>query len=108
MAHDLSTSKGLVVATGGGVVLDADNMRDFYASGLVVCLQCAPDVILQRVEGDTNRPLLAGSREEKLVRMTSLMKRRRPLYDAIPNQIDTSNLSIKDVATRIEALYTRI
>ena len=97
VAQDLSARTGLVVATGGGVVMDAGNMEDFYRSGTVICFSATPEAILERVAGDTNRPLLAGDAAEKMAKMMPLLEKRRPLYGAIPNQVDTSGLTVDEV-----------
>jgi shikimate kinase len=101
---DLAEQTGLVVATGGGVVLNPDNVQDFSKRGLVICLSATPEVILSRVEHDTNRPLLnAGDKMEKIC---ALLASRQALYEAIPNQIDTSDLSVEAVVERILSLYS--
>ena len=100
VAHDLSDRTGLVVATGGGVVMDSRNMADFYRSGTVICFSAVPEVILERVAGDSNRPLLAGDTAEKTAKMMPLLEKRRPLYGAIPNQVDTTGLTLDEVAER--------
>jgi shikimate kinase len=99
----LSSQAGCVVATGGGVVLNPDNISDFSKSGLVICLSASPEVILSRVEHDTNRPLLFA--DDKMEKIQTLLKSRQALYDAIPNQIDTSDLTADEVVSRIVALY---
>jgi shikimate kinase len=50
----------LVIACGGGAVLDADNRRVLRDSGFVVWLAASPDVLASRLVGDDSRPLLAG------------------------------------------------
>ncbi|MBT3191684.1 MAG: shikimate kinase [Verrucomicrobia bacterium] len=100
---DLSAQPGCVIATGGGVVLNSDNIRDFSQDGLVVCLSATPEVILARVEHDTNRPLL--NADDKMEKICSLLDSRQVLYDAIPNQIDTSELTATEVVDRIVSLY---
>lgn len=101
VAHDLAAGTGLVVATGGGVVMDNRNMDDFYRSGSVVCLSASPETILKRVAEDTNRPLLAGDLEEKLAKILPLLEKRRRHYEAIPSRVDTSDLTIEEVVERI-------
>jgi shikimate kinase len=100
---DLSAESGRVIATGGGVVLNADNIRDYSREGLVICLSATPEVILARVEHDTNRPLLFA--DDKMEKIRTLLDSRQSLYDAIPNQIDTSALTADEVVERIVALY---
>ncbi len=100
---DLSRESGRVIATGGGVVVNADNIRDYSNGGLVICLSATPEVILARVEHDTNRPLLFT--DDKMGKIRTLLASRQALYDAIPNQIDTSELSVDEVVDRIVTLY---
>ncbi len=104
VAHDLANESGLVIATGGGVVLDPDNMADFTRTGTVICLSATPEAILARVQHDTNRPLL--QEEDVLGKINALLEKRRALYDAIPNQIDTTLLTTEEVTDRIRALLS--
>ncbi len=103
---DLSGQRGLVVATGGGVVLNPANVHDLSASGLLVCLTASVEVILSRLEGDTGRPLLNAIDKETKAR--ELMNARAHLYAAIPFRIDTSTLSIDDVTGLIMGEYVSI
>ena len=103
LVRELSARDGLVVATGGGIVLNPDNIRDFSRTGLAVCLNATPETILARVGHDTNRPLLAVP--DKMGKIRSLLDARRPLYAAVPNQVDTNGLSVEQVVGRIVSLY---
>ncbi len=100
---DLSEASGHVIATGGGVVLNPDNIRDYSDRGLVICLSATPEVILARVEHDTNRPLL--NADDKMAKIRGILDTRQPLYDAIPNQVDTSDLTVDEVVDRVVTLY---
>jgi len=103
LVRELSRSRGLVIAAGGGVVLNPLNVRDFRRSGLVVCLSASPEIIYKRTHRQRHRPLLESG--DKLRRIVRLLALRRPFYDAIPHQIDTSTLSPTAVVRRILALY---
>jgi shikimate kinase len=103
LVRELAARDGLVVATGGGVVLDPGNVTDFSRSGLVVCLQASPGTVMKRVSGETHRPLLEG--DEKARRIVKLLSDRRLLYGAIPHQIDTDALTPDQVVERIIRLY---
>jgi len=103
LVKELSGTKGLVIATGGGIVLNPENIKDFSRSGLVVCLMARPATVLKRVAGDTSRPLLAGN--DKSGKVIELMESRQKLYEAIPNRIDTDSLTANEVATRIISLF---
>lgn len=100
LVKELSAKQGLVIGAGGGVVLNADNVKDYARSGLVVCLTAGPDVILKRLAGDNSRPLLEG--EEKAARILKLLESRRALYDAIPFKVDTSCRTPSEVVAVIE------
>ncbi len=102
LVGELSAQENLIIATGGGVVLNPDNLRDFSATGWVVCLSAPPEVILRRVASETHRPLL--EEQDKAARITRLLESRRALYAAIPHQVDTTNLSPEQAATRIMEL----
>lgn len=105
LVMELSREGGKVIATGGGVVLNQDNIRDFQESGIVICLTGRPEVILSRVENETHRPLLEV--ENRLEKIKNLLAARRPFYDRIEDRVDTSDLSIEEVVERIIAIYDR-
>jgi len=100
---ELAAGDGQIIGTGGGIVLDPDNIADFSRTGLVVCLQATPQTIFDRVAHDTNRPLLAGG--DKMCRIREILDARRELYDSVPCRIDTDDLSIEQVVERVIALY---
>ena len=102
LAHELSQREGLIISTGGGVVLNSDNMTDFHRNGLVVCLTATPEVIFGRLGNDTSRPLLSGDKKEQIV---GILEKRKPLYDAIKHQIDADILGPEERADAILKLY---
>lgn len=102
LAHELSQREGLIISTGGGVVLNPDNLTDFGKNGLVVCLTASPATIFQRLENNTTRPLLSGDKKEQI---GALLKTRQPLYDAIVHQIDGDRLDPDGRAEAILKLY---
>lgn len=99
LARELSRQSGLVIACGGGVVLNPDNVNDYSRTGLVVCLTATPDVIMERTSRARNRPLL--EEQDRLKRILELLEKRRHLYAAIPNQVDTSVMPAEQVVETI-------
>lgn len=89
--------RGLVISTGGGMLVDASNLAVMLASGLVVCLNASADTIRQRLVAQTGRPLFAGDWE-------ALLEKRRPAYAAIPHQINTDGKTPEQVAEEVIAL----
>lgn len=75
---ELTSVSGIVMATGGGVVLDPENRRRLRATGWVVYLNVPPLMLYQRTRHDRNRPLLQV--EDPLARLESLHEARDPLY----------------------------
>jgi len=99
LAVELSRRSNLVIAAGGGIVLNPDNIRDFSATGHVICLQASPDEILRRVAASTQRPLLEQGDKGKRIR--KLLNVRQPLYNAIPCQVETTGKNIADVVADV-------
>ncbi len=95
----------LVIACGGGAVLDADTRKRLHASGFVVWLQAPPAVLGARVGDGSTRPLLRDGSIATLERLASL---RAPAYeDAADVVVHTEDRTVDDVAARvIEELHS--
>lgn len=105
LVRELAPPQGRVIATGGGVVLNPDNIRDFQAGGLVICLKAQPEIIFQRVAQNRNRPLL--NTPDPRARIAALLAERNPFYEAISESVDTSALSISQIVDDLAARYAR-
>ena len=106
LVKELSGKNNLVIATGGGIVLNNDNIKDFNLTGLVICLYATPETILTRVASDTSRPLLAGN--DKMGKIMKLLESRRHLYESITHKIDTSDMTINEVVSTALKIYKTI
>ena len=96
LIYELALRNGLVIATGGGALID-DAMREtMIQSGLVVCLNASKADIRQRLAENANRPLAAG--------WESLFEMRRSAYARMPFQIMTTDKSPEAIAGEIAAL----
>lgn len=95
--------KEIVVAMGGGAIVDRENARTMKASGPVICLTARPEVILQRVQGDTTRPLL--QEPNPLDNIQQLLADRAEAYTRADITIDTSSLGPDAV---VEAILTAL
>lgn len=102
LVQELSQRSGIIISTGGGVVLNPANIADFEKNGLVVCLTASPETVFKRVEKDTNRPLLSG---DKKAQIATLLEKRKPLYSAIRHGINTDELTDVQTADLILKLY---
>ena len=102
---------GQVLATGGGVVLDPENVALLRKTGVVVWLQADPDTIRERLSRDRvqedQRPSLTGS--GTLDEVEEVLKTRQPLYAAAAHVIiDTTGQSIEQVAEKVLAAIKQI
>lgn len=78
----LETSGGRdqVVATGGGIVLNAANRERMKNTGVVIYLKTSLNVLWDRVKSKTDRPLLRGRDPQET--LAALFRDREPLYEA--------------------------
>ncbi|MEI6083111.1 MAG: shikimate kinase [Verrucomicrobiota bacterium] len=104
LAQELAAKSDQVIATGGGIVLNPDNLRDFSRTGLVVCFWISPEAAFKRTKRSKKRPLLEGDTDRR-ARLEALLKQREPLYRAIPHQIDVSAMTERQQADVIERIY---
>lgn len=81
MLAELAARSGLVLATGGGAVLDPDNRRLLREHGFVIWLDAAIDAQLARLARDRQRPLLHAP--DRRARLENLATERNPLYAEI-------------------------
>jgi shikimate kinase len=99
----LTAMDGVVVATGGGAILDPDNRRGLSSRGVVVYLHCSPEQQYRRTSHDRNRPLL--QTEDPLQRLRDLMAVRDPLYrEAADLVVSTEKRSAAAVTKEIVRL----
>ena len=81
----LSGEHDLVLATGGGVVLDPQNRKCLAETGLVIYLCVLPDELYARTRRDRNRPLLQVA--DPLTKIRELHQQRDPLYREIADLV---------------------
>jgi shikimate kinase len=96
---DLAKKDGLVVACGGGVFVDPDNIRVLRSSGTVVCLTSSPEVILERTSRFTHRPLL--NVDNPLEKIKELLAKRMPSYSQAHFIVDCDKFSVEDAAREV-------
>ncbi|HZY31517.1 MAG TPA: shikimate kinase [Candidatus Methylomirabilis sp.] len=95
----LANRRDCVIATGGGAVLDAENVQHLKTGGIIICLRAEPGVILQRIGTDARRPLLQGP--ERLAKIRELLDHRAPAYAKADLCIDTSTSHVEEIVDRI-------
>lgn len=100
----LLAGAGLLLATGGGVVLDAGNRHLLRTRGFVVWLQVGVEEQLRRLARDRTRPLL--QREDRAAVLREMALARAPLYAEVADLcFDTAGL---DAPAATEALARQL
>jgi len=110
MVAELCELSGVVIATGGGVVLRPENRQALSAGGRVIYLHASVEQQLDRTSRDRNRPLLRNSDPGKV--LGSLMEIRDPLYREIADVIVETDerpprMVVQEIIDRLEALAPR-
>jgi len=97
---DVSASPDpLVIASGGGAIVDPDNRRRLRAVGVVVWLRAPTAVLAARVGDTATRPLLAGDPEGALARLGAA---REDAYSASAHAVvDTEDRPVDEVADAV-------
>jgi shikimate kinase len=105
VARELAGRDGLVIDTGGGVIERPENIEVLGANSLVVWLKASVAVIVDRIQGGTERPALTKGKsftEE----VAEVLVQRTPKYmGAAQFEIDTDLLGVKQVADQVVALW---
>ncbi|WP_426101876.1 bifunctional shikimate kinase/3-dehydroquinate synthase AroKB [Massilia sp. TSP1-1-2] len=100
--RDLTAQDGIVLATGGGAVLDARNRAYLKQRGRVVYLRASVSSIMLRTSNDKNRPLLQTADPRK--KLEELTAQREPLYREIADLvIDTGRPNVQSMVQTILA-----
>jgi shikimate kinase len=103
--EELVQQDNIVLATGGGAVMVAENRQQLAARGFVIYLHCSPEQQYARTARDRNRPLL--DTEDPQQRLRDLMAEREPVYRQVADMVvsterrGTSSV-VKEIRRRLE------
>lgn len=100
MIAELVARDNVVLATGGGAILTAENREALKTNGTVIYLRAPVNSLLRRTQRDRNRPLLQVV--DPAAKLQELYVARDPLYrDTADLIFDTNNQSVRALAMRI-------
>lgn len=99
VVREVSEMDNVVIATGGGVVLDEENIVNLKKKGILICLTASPELIYERTKKYKTRPLL--DVDDPVFKIKELLKVRAPYYAKADYQIDTSNKTVEEVVAKI-------
>ncbi len=102
--RDLTAQEGIVLATGGGAVLDEQSRHFLKNRGIVIYLNASINHILQRTSHDKNRPLLQTA--DPKARIEELARQRGPLYQEVAHiTLETGRPNVQSV---VHTILTRL
>ena len=102
VAREVSGMEGLVVDTGGGVVVREENLANLKSTGIVICLTADEDAIMERTKKYKHRPLL--NVDDPKLKIRILLAKRAPLYAKAEHCIDTGKFTVRQVVEKIVAI----
>jgi shikimate kinase len=106
LIKDISLFNKCVISTGGGVVLNVENIRLLKQRGVIICLKADYKYLLKRLKTAGDRPLLAGENvDEKVPR---LLKEREQYYNCADIYINIKNKTVNEIADEIIKEIERI
>lgn len=95
LCQRFSEPKSKIIATGGGVIKNPDNVENLKEGGVIIYLKSTPEKIAHNLRYDNSRPLLAGKNKEK--KIAALMAEREPLYNSCADYtVDVGNINIEE------------
>jgi shikimate kinase len=100
--HEVSLQDNRIVACGGGIVLDDENIKAMKKTGRIVCLTAAAEDILARTSGHRHRPLM--NVKDQKAQIENLLAARAHRYALADIIIDTSGLSVDQVVQKVIVL----
>ena len=105
MIDELTQLPNIVLATGGGAVLSADNRQHLASRGHVIYLRASVQDLFLRTRFDRNRPLLQNNNPK--AKLEQLFAERDPLYLEVAEYIvDTGNQPVINIVQQIEEILT--
>lgn len=105
VAREIGEKESLIISAGGGCVLRKENVEALGENGILICLNATEDEIFSRVKDRMHRPLLHGNNPKQKIR--ELLQRRKPYYDKIEVQINTTGKTIDQVANEVEKVINK-
>ena len=103
MIAELTQKENIVLATGGGAILDPENREQLSSNGYVIYLYAPISQLVKRTSRDKNRPLLQNEDPKK--KMEELMAIRDPLYRSTADTvIKTDSIPVKKVVRQLAQL----
>ncbi len=108
IVKELSTKDGLIISTGGGLVLKSENNALLQENGKIIFLRATLDTLAARLKVDGTRPILENSTDGIKLRLARLLKERSPIYESVADYVvDVDGKSVESLANEIISLINQ-
>lgn len=98
------STENTIITTGGGIVIKNENRAWMRENGTVIYLHCDPEEIMNRLAGDSTRPLLDGDKQKNIL---SIFVERTNYYQDADFIVDTTGKDPSDIVLEIEQLIKK-
>ncbi len=106
LIDELTLLDDIVLATGGGSVLDLENRSALKSRGFVVYLRASIEKLIERTRRDSKRPLLMTA--DPVAKMRELLATRDPIYREVADlNVDTGTMGLSEVVKEIRLASAR-
>ena len=99
LVKELELRDRTVIATGGGLIVDPENLASLQRHAYLVCLWASPEGIWARVKNQGHRPLL--NEADPLEKIRRLLAERKPFYKQADAHLTTELRSAREVAQQV-------
>ncbi|MCR5261829.1 MAG: shikimate kinase [Candidatus Gastranaerophilales bacterium] len=103
VTKEVSAKENQIISTGGGIVLNKQNITELKKNGIIFYLKTSPDTLIKRLQGDTTRPLL--KTDDIKAKLVSMLEIRGKLYEKADFTTETDNLSEDETVKEITRIY---
>ncbi len=102
IVKELSEKDGLIISTGGGLVLKKENNELLQKGGKIVFLRASLETLSKRLHVDGTRPLLQTPTESIRDRLSKLLQERTPVYEHVADYVvDVDGKTPEEIAKEI-------
>lgn len=102
---EIAGRDNMVIACGGGAVVNPVNLKTLQNAGWLVCLTATPETVLARAGDVSDRPLL--SKPDPMAEIRRMLEKRAPYYGQADFTVATDDLGEQEVVEQIEDILSR-
>lgn len=103
--HEISQKTGVIIDSGGGVILNAENFTALKKNGIIFYLSASPEFLLKQIQLNQDRPLMQV--DDPLSKIKEMLVQRKSLYEQADFTVISEGHSVQEIAEEIITIYKR-